>query len=1145
MCAANPFRVHDIFRVNPGLEQPCSEISERLRRYQKLHTRNDRIEMTTNNISAIYPLSPLQQGFLYRAISDPDSSSYVVQYRCKLRGQLDPDALRRAWQEVVNRHDILRTAFVWEGVEEPLQVVGTRVTLPWEEHDLSGVPSTDQQQRLEEYFVASRRGGFDPAHAPLMRLGLVRLSEDESVFVWTHHHLVVDGWSTALLMKDVAEHYQAFLNGGHTPTFKPRPYGDYIAWLRQQDLSEAGTYWRRALDGVSLPTPLGVDRSSAPGEEKNYSEKVDSLPAREMSALQAVARRHRLTINTMLEGAWALLLSRYSNSDDVVFGGVVSGRPPELPGVETMIGMFINTVPVRVRVPSGMVLSQWLQELQVQQVEARRYQYSSLLQIQGWANVRPGQPMFESVLTFANYPAQTAGENKEVQLRVSDIHFHERTDLPLTMQAAPGPELHLRVLYDKQRFDDETAVRVLGHLKTILVAMSEGLEGRVGDVPILTAPEREELSARAAVPLHCGPEETVQQLFEACVAANPEAPAISFNGKVLSYAELNSASNQIAHGLRDIAAGKPVAVMLEDSPVQIETLMGIIKAGAPFVCLDPNYPSARVRQIVELIEPACLITDVTSLRLHAEVVDALGLKVVTLEERHGDLDGVIDGARWFETCPTTNPELASTPSDHLYIVFTSGSTGQPKGIMQPHRSFCQYIRWHKDIFGIGWEKRLAQWASITYDASYCKILGALCFGATVCMTTPARRYDPAALIDWVREERINLLHMVPSFSRQLLETVNTKYHSTENPWPDLECLSLAGEALSADLARGWRGRLLDGNHLYNMYGPSECILATYYDIKHLDQAQRSVPIGKAIGGRELIILDDAGRLCPIGLTGEIYIRSPYLTDGYWGRPEDTAKVFMQNPLHNDFHDPVYRTGDLGRWLPDGNVEFRGRRDHQVKIRGVRIEIEEIEYALRRHERVTEAAVASHVYDDVDQQLVGYVVLKGEEPEDAAQLRQFLRELLPEQLIPATFVFLEALPRTRTGKLDRKALPKPDLQRQSDDAFVAPRTSLESVIASIWKDLLKVDQISVEDNFFELGGHSIMATQAVNRIREKCASKLTLRTFLSSPVIADIARHIEAEQQLAEDTKMLQLLESVKQLTADQAGALLQNKRERA
>jgi amino acid adenylation domain-containing protein len=522
----------------------------------------------------------------------------------------------------------------------------------------------------------------------------------------------------------------------------------------------------------------------------------------------------------------------------------------------------------------------------------------------------------------------------------------------------------------------------------------------------------------------------------------------------------------------------------------------------------------------------------------------LDLKIVTLAERQGDLFGLqgeIDGAQWFETCPTTNPELACTPADLLYIVFTSGSTGQPKGIMQPHRSFCQYIRWHKDIFRIGPGKRLAQWASIAYDASYCKIFGALCFGATICLTTPARRYDPAALVDWIREEKIDVLHMVPSFSRQLLEAVNARYESTEDPWPELECFSLAGEALTADLARGWRRRLASAD-LYNMYGPSECILASYYQLDQLDQAQRAIPIGKAIGGRQLIILDAAGRLCPIGVTGEIYIRSPYLTNGYWRRPEETAKAFINNPLHKDIPDPVYRTGDLGRWLPDGNVEFRGRKDQQVKLRGVRIEIEEIEYALRQHEKVREAAVAAHLYDESDQLLVAYVGLNTQEDIES-ELRQFLKQLLPEPLLPATFVVLEALPRTRTGKLDRKALPKPDLQRQVHDVFVAPRTPLESTIADIWRKLLKMEQISVEDNFFELGGHSIMATQAVNRIREKCGSKLSLPKFLASPVIADLARHIEAEQQLAEETKMRKLLESVKQLTADQAGVLIKGHKE--
>ena len=1098
--------------------------------------------MNATNISAIYPLSPLQQGMLFRTISEPESSSYVAQFVCKLCGELDVSVLQQAWQQVINRHDILRTAFVWEDVDEPFQVVGTCVSLPWEEHDWCELSSNSQQRRLEEYLQVERRRGFDPTHAPLMRLSLIRMSENESAFVWTHHHLLMDGWSTALLMREVADLYQVLLRGEQTPPFRARPYGEYISWLQQQDVSGAQLFWRKALDGVSVPTPLGVDRNASPvpGAEKDYNQREDHLSVLETTALQTIARRHRLTLNTLLQGAWALLLSRYSGSDDVVFGGVVSGRPAELADVETMVGMFINTLAVRVRVSPDMVLSRWLQQLQAEQAEARRYEYSSLIDVQGWAGVSRGQPMFESVLVFANYPVEAGGEIQGTRLNVRDVRLRERNDVPLTLEAAPSPELRLRVIYDNQRFDDETAGRILGHLKTILAAMGDALDERVGDVPILTSREREELLSRANASLQCGPDQMLHQLFEGWAAANPNAPAISFDGYVMSYAELNSKSNQIAHGLRNIAAGKPVAVMLGGRPDHLVVLLGILKAGCPFVCIDQNYPSIRISQIVHDIEPACIISNDEALQIHDAVIGRLcesGVKVLSLD----------DVAQWFETCPVTNVETTVTPKDLAYIAFTSGSTGQPKGIMQTHRSFCQFIQWQKDYFGIGPGKRVAHWASLTYDASYCEIFGALCYGATLCITTPAKRYDPVALVDWVREERITFLQMVPSFCRQVLEAVNAKHKDTGNPWPDLEHVALAGEPLTADFARAWLRRFGGINQLTNLYGPTESVLATYYPVNDVDVSQRSVPIGRAIDGRQLLILDEGGRLCPIGVAGEIYIRSPYLTSGYWGRPEETQRSFIQNPLHHDYSDPVYRTGDLGRWLPDGKAEFRGRKDQQVKIRGMRIEVEEIESALRRHELVRDAAVAAHQYDEMDLRLVAYVVLKlnDTEPNVEERLRRFLKGLLPEQMVPATFVFPHALPRTLTGKLDRKSLSKPEIQRQIGQPFVAPRTPLESFIVGIWRELLQVDRIGVADNFFELGGHSILATQAVNRMRQKGIAEISLRTFLEWPTVADLARHIETQQQQAEaDPKVLELIESVKQLSAEEAGVLLRNKRDR-
>lgn len=1125
--------------------------------------------MNANSISAIYPLSPLQQGMLFRTLYTPESEAYVTQLVCTLRGDLDQAALRQVWRQVVERHDILRTAFVWEDVDEPLQVVGARVHLPWEEHDWRRLPRAEQQQRLEEYLTADRRRGFNLAHAPLMRLSLIGMSAQESVFVWTHHHLLLDGWSTSLLMKEVAELYQARRHGEQPQPSPPRPFGDYIAWLRRQDASEAESFWRKALAGVSVPTPLGVGRNSSARSDagKNYGQREDRLPAAETTALYAVARRHRLTLNTLIQGAWALLLSRYSGADDVVFGSVVSGRPAELAGVETMVGMFINTLAVRVRVPPRAALAPWLQELQAEQAEARRYEYSSLVDVQGWAGIPGGATMFESVLVFANYPVEAAGENQGAQLEIRDMRLHERNDVPLTLDAAPGPELRPRVIYDSQRFDEETAGRILGHLKTVLVSIAAGLEGRLADVPILTAGEREELLSRACASLQCGPDQVLQQMFEAHAAADPAAPAISYDGHLLSYAELNGRSNQIAHGLRSlgVAAGRPMAVMLGDGPTHVAALFGALKAGCPFVCLDPNFPPGRVEQLLKEVEAAYLVTDANSLRLHARVVGMWqrerGGTVVSLDGGDDGMEArglaeVVEAARWFEAFPETNPAIAAAPSDIVYLAFTSGSTGQPKGIMQTHRSFCQFLRWQSELFRIGPGNRVAHWAWLTYDASYGEIFGALCFGATLCMTTPAKRYDPAALVDWVREERISLLQMVPSFCWQVLETLDAKHASDANPWPDLEHMLLAGEVLSVDLARAWLGRFRGANQLCNLYGPSETVLATYYHVEEVDEAQRSIPIGQAIAGRQILILDEGGRLCPVGVAGEIYVRSPYLTSGYWRRPQETEQSFIQNPLHRDYPDPVYRTGDLGRWLPDGNAEFRGRRDQQVKIRGMRVEIEEIESALRRLDVVGEATVAARQYDDRDQRLVAYIVMRlrdgveayegaGDVAEIEARLRSFLKELLPEHMIPAAFVFLDSLPRTSTGKLDRKALPRPELQRRTGRPFVAPRTTLESIIAGIWQDLLKVEGVGVEDNFFELGGHSILAMRAANRVREKCLTELPLPSFFESPTVAGVARYVEAARRESEEgPKMLRLLESVKQLSADEASALLRSKRKR-
>ncbi|HYN85682.1 MAG TPA: amino acid adenylation domain-containing protein [Pyrinomonadaceae bacterium] len=939
-------------------------------------------------MEAIYPLSPMQQGMLFHSLYAPEAGLYLEQLNWTLRGELDAEALRRAGARAMERHTILRTAFFWEGTDEPLQVVGERGALPMTEHDWRGLAHDEQERRLADFLREDRARGFDLARAPLMRLALIRREDDLHQLIWTHHHLLMDGWSASTLVGEVSAVYEAMRRGEKARLERPRPYGDYIAWLQRQDLRRAESYWRETLRGFTAPTPLGVDRApaaSAEGAEQQHDKKLATLSAEATAALAAVARRGKLTLNTLVQGSWALMLSRYSGEDDVVFGSVVSGRPADLPGVETMVGMFINTLPVRVATPPDAALPAWLGELQERQAEARQYEYSPLAQVQAWSEVPRDLPLFESVFVFENFPVHFSEGAQDSPVEIQDVWIVERANYPLTVVAVPGPELKLVAFYDRARFDDATIDRMLGHWRTLLEDVAARPEQTLREVRLLPDAERAEILSGwgAAEEDAAARDETraalLHRMFEERAAANPDDVAVTFAGEAWTYGRLNERSNQIAHGLASLGVGRgrPVAVMLDSGPVQVAALFGALKAGCAFACLDQNYPPARLRQVLSELAPPVVIADASSLAAHEtllrEFVGETRARLVSMDARGGESVAggeVVRGAGWFESQPTTNPGIEVEPSALAYVVFTSGSTGQPKGIMQSHRSFAQFLDWQSNYFEMVAPKRVAQWASITYDASYCEIFGALCYGATLSMAAPATRFDPAALARWVRDERITLLQVVPSFCRQLLQALEADAQGAR-PLPTVERMLLAGEVVTEDLVRRW-AKFSDAE-LFNLYGPSETVLATYYPLAEYEGGARSVPVGRAIAGRQILILDEAGRLCPVGVRGEIYVRSRFLTDGYWNRPEETRRAFVQNPLHDEYPDPAYRTGDLGRWLPDGNIEFFGRKDHQVKVRGMRVELDDIQSALERHEAVGECVVVAHEFGENDQRLVAYVV----------------------------------------------------------------------------------------------------------------------------------------------------------------------------
>ncbi len=785
------------------------------------------------------------------------------------------------------------------------------------------------------------------------------------------------------------------------------------------------------------------------------------------------------------------------------------------------------------------------------------HRYSGEEQITVWLD---GQPVTISVDGTAPFAALVEKVDEETAV----LELRDPQGLPILAQnlnqrlPAPSDEPILAftpetgaLAYNAQLFDTGTINRLVGHLHTLQNAIEVAPETAVAQLPLLTKKEKDQLlnewnddKTYSYPGLH--------QLFEQVVANAPDSLALTFEDREMSYGELNGRANQIAHALikMGVQPQDRIAIMLENGPQQVEALLGALKAGGVFVCLDPHYPTHRLQAILNEAQPARFILESTCLERHEDLLANLStgcdiLAVDGLEVNYGERRGeteektprplrlnkneiTVFGSEFIEACAKINPNLPLKPTDPAYIVYTSGSTGKPKGILQSHLSFCQFIAWQSRYFGIVAPQRFAQWASIAYDASYCEIFGTLCFGATLCMAPAMTRFNPQALIDWVRQAEITILQIVPSFCRQMLQILESEpSHNGSHPLPKLEMLLLAGEILPVDLVHAWLNRFPNPAKLFNLYGPSESVLATYHAIPKVAPEQRAISVGQAIDGRQILILDKNQQLCPIGVRGELYIRSPYLTDGYIERPDEMAAKFIQNPLHNDTSDRVYRTGDMGRWLADGTIEFYGRIDNLVKLRGMRVELGDIETALRGHEAVRNCAVIVRTVSrdksrlivkdretrskstaSEQQILLAYYTV--ERPLSGYELRVFLEELLPPHMIPQQFVQLDELPYNANHKLDLRALPEPHNQRPDlRQPYLPPRNELEEKIADIWQDVLGINQVGVADGFFELGGDSLLAMQVLNRTREATQAKLSFRHLFERQTVAKLAELVQA------------------------------------
>lgn len=1050
------------------------------------------------NVEDVYGLSPLQQGMLFHTLREPDASMYFQQALYTLESA-DIAALEKAFRRVMERHPVLRTSFHWEDLENPVQVVHRNADLRLDSQDWRAFSPEERDARLLSYLERDRRRGFDLSQAPLMRLAILHMADETHQLVWSHHHLLLDGWSLPLVLREIFAHYEAFRNEQDLDLPRPRPFHDYITWLNNQDLVQAESFWRQYLHGAELPTPLPLDRG--PGKTASRGERfvarIRNLPAALTASLQSFAKSHQLTLNTLVQAAWALVLARHSGRRDVVFGAIVSGRPPALDGVESMVGMFLNNLPVHVSIPTGERLLPWLKGLRDRQIELQQYEYSPLLEVRRWAGVAPGTSLFDSVLTFENYPHQREGGTRAGGLRMRmGRPSTVRQNYPLHFEALPGNELVLRLTCDSGRFEAADAARLLERVHIVLEAMAEEPDRLLDDLPLMSESERHRIVSEWNQTARPYPENAcLHQLFEEQVKRTPDAVALVFGGNRITYRELNRQANRLAHYLRSLGVGPdvPVGLSVGRSPFLPIGMLAILKAGGAYVPLDPNYPSERLNFILRDIDAPVLLTQESLLgRLPS------GAEQVICMDR--------DRARWEESSPDDLP-CRSTPEHLAYILYTSGSTGQPKGVAIPHR--VSVSRVHVEHDPLHDEEVLCAKTSPNFVDSVWEFFLPWRQGLTTVLADDQQVKDPALLIEVLASAGATRIVLVPSLLRSMLQSEA----NLAARLPRLQHWISSGEPLTRDLSREFAERM-SGRVLTNLYGTSEIWDATRCDSRHFTP-EEAIPIGAPLGNTQVYALDDRMKPVPIGIPGELYVGGIGLARGYWRRPGLTAERFVPDPF-GPAGSRLYRTGDVVRWTPAGQLEFLGRVDQQIKLRGFRIEVTEVEAVLARYPGVRQAAVAVTPQD----QLAAFFVPGAEPAPTPTELREFTAKHLPEFMVPALFIPLARLPLTPSGKLDRRALPTGDVVRADADVeFVPPEGPDEQAIAAVWADVLRVKQVGRNSNFFSLGGHSLLAARVTSKLRDALGVELPLRSVFERPTLAGLASAVAEAREHKDAPKL--------------------------
>jgi amino acid adenylation domain-containing protein/thioester reductase-like protein/non-ribosomal peptide synthase protein (TIGR01720 family) len=1080
---SRPQRMHGLADFSAACATP-DDIDEVLRQLRE----NTNEAGGQVDVEDIYRLSPMQRGLLFHACYDDGSGLYVEQVTCDLGPDVDPKIFELACATTVRRHPILRTSFHWQNIASPVQVVHREVTSPWQYLDLSHLPPEQQMVAFTRFADDDRDRGFVLSRAPLVRFFLVR-HDSGFRFGWTLHHLLLDGWSFSLVLGEIVRVYESLLKGVEPRLEASTPFRRYIDYLGTPDPARSDAYFREMLSGFVEATPLPGGRGrTMPDGRGEHRQRDLWLDASVSEKLERLARTQRVTVGVVMQAAWSIILSRCSARTDVVFGLTVSGRPAHLEGVESMVGLLINTLPLRIEVSDAIPIGDWLRDLQRRQLELRDYEHCSLVDIQGSSEVPRGRPLFWSLLAFENFPLDKDLKAGRSTLQLRDVRSHERTNYPLHILAAWKGRLWLRIGYETEWFGESAMDRLVELLERTL----SGFAGCDALAPLhsisFATPDEsarvvEDWSGRSGL-LPCSL--TIDQLFAARVKAFPDSIAVRREDTRLSYSDLDHRADGLAQVLieKGIVAGDRVGIFLSRGLDFVVAVLAVIKARASYVPMSPEYPADRLRFMQQ---DAGIRVVIANVGLPPSLED--GVLVL-----HPDAIPA--------TPPAPRVELSSDVDAEAYVMYTSGSTGVPKGVRIPHRAVIRLVH-ETNYVELGPDEVVLLQSSPSFDASTFELWGALLNGGTLAIA-PDGPSDADTIAAAIKHYGVTTA-CIPT---GLLHVVIEHRLAALRP---LRQLLTGGDILSPILARRVV-ELLPNLRFVNGYGPTEnTTYSCCYLIPSDLAADVPVPIGRPIANTEVYVLDEKGSPVPIGVPGELCVGGPGLALGYLNRPELTTERFIDSGIARGGR--LYRTGDLVRWGSGGLLEFIGRRDAQVKVRGFRVELGEIDATLRQHEAVGDAVVIAREDSGGDKQIVAYVTWRGSVSDEPARSEQdllrHLRQRLPEFMVPAAIIALDALPLTSNGKVDRRALPSPQIT-WGGGAPVAPSTSTEDVLLRLWVEVLEVDRarVGVDDDFFAVGGHSLLATQLASRISEELRVKVAIRAIFEHTTVRTLSIHVD-------------------------------------